>query len=91
MNYEKSITRFISACFFIYGACKHRKSQQAIQKNDVPEFRVPSALKLPSCELVVFIVIRTRKYMVTEGRNFKPFLEENNVIACYLFTKKTLT
>ena len=50
-----------------------------------------SALKLPSCGLVVFIGMNM--YTLTKGRNFKTFLRENYAVArgsCYLFTKKTL-
>ena len=53
------------------------------------EFPILSALKLPLCELVVFIDMET--YILTEGRHFKTFLKENYAIAldsCYLFTKK---
>ena len=50
-----------------------------------------SALKLPSCEIMVFI--GTNTYILTEGRNFKTFLKENYASAldsCYMFTKKNV-
>ena len=59
--------------------------------NYVPKFPIFSALKLSSFELVDFI--NMNMYMLTEGRNFKPFLKENYAIwavVTYLL-KKCLT
>lgn len=55
----------------------------------MPDFPILSAIKLTSCEQLVFTDI----YMsiLTEGRNFKIILKENYAVAlkgCYLFTKK---
>ena len=55
------------------------KSQQSIQKNYVSEFPILPALKLPLCGLVVFVDMNT--YILIEGKNFKTFLQENDVIA----------
>ena len=44
-----------------------------------------------TCRLVAFIDMNT--YILTEGRNFKTFLKENDATSldcCYLFTKKVL-
>ena len=41
------------------------KVQQGTQKRGLPEFLIPSALKLPSCGLVVFINMNT--YRLTPG------------------------
>ena len=61
------------------------------EKNCAPEFLILSALKLSSCELVVFVDMNT--YILTEDRNFKTFLKANYATAldgCYIFTKKIL-
>ena len=53
--------------------------------------KILSALKLPSCGIVVSIDMNM--YILTESRNFKTLLKENYAIAldsCYLFTKKML-
>ena len=55
------------------------KSQQSIQKNYVSEFPILPALKSPLCGLVVFVDMNT--YILIEGKNFKTFLQENDVIA----------
>ena len=85
---KKSITR----CTFLqHDSHMHLKSQRGIQKNCVSKFPVLSALKSPSCRLVVFIDMNTN--ILTEGRNFKTFLKENYAIAldsCCLFTKEML-
>ena len=50
-----------------------------------------SALKLTSCEIVVFTDMDT--YILKEGRNFKTFLKEIYAVvldSCYMFTKKML-
>ena len=44
-------------------------------KNCAPELLILSALKLPSCGLVVFIDMDT--FILTEGRNFRNFSKEN--------------
>ena len=49
-------------------------SQLGIQKNFIPVFPVLSALKLPSCSLMVFIDINT--YILTEDMSFKIFLKK---------------
>ena len=67
-------------------------SQLGIQKNFIPVFPVLSALKLPSCRLMVFIDINT--YILTEDISFKIFLKKNDATvfdSCYLFTKKCRT
>ena len=58
----------------------HQKCQQGTQ------FPILSALKIPSCGLDVCIDMTT--YIITEGRNFKALLKENNGMtldSCYLF------
>ena len=89
---EKSIMKytFLHCC----GARMYQKSQQTKHTNKMcskfsSSFIQP--LKLPYCVLVIFIDMTT--YILTEGKNFKTFLKENNAIAldnCYLFTKKML-
>ena len=62
------------------------KSHNKAHKNCAPEFLIPSALKLTSCELVVFIDMNA--YILIEGRSFKTILKENYAVAlnsCYLF------
>ena len=65
------------------------KSQQGTHKNFAPEFLILLALKLPSCELVIFMDINT--YILTESSgNFKTFFKENYAIAlcsCYMLKK----
>ena len=81
---EKGIMR---RTFLYRGTRVQEKSQQGIQENCVPEFPILSALKLPTYGLVVFIDMNT--YILTEGRSFRTFLEENYAIALNsYFTKK---
>ena len=76
-------------CTFLHhGALIHQNSQQVIQQSCVPDFPILSDLNLSSCGLVDFINMNT--YILTKGRSFKTFLEENYAIAlenCYFFTK----
>ena len=61
------------------------------KKNCVPEFSMLSALKLPSCGLL--ILIDMNRYILTEGRNFKTFLKANYAIvlySCYLLIIKNM-
>ena len=60
-------------------------------KNCAPEFPIFSALKLHSCDLVVFINMNA--YLLTEDKNLKTFLKENYSVgldSCYIFTKNML-
>ena len=60
-------------------------------KNCAPEFPILSALKLHSCDLVVFI--NKNAYLLTEDKNLKTFLKENYSVgldSCYIFTKNML-
>ena len=81
-------------CNFIIGAAQHawhHESYQGTQKYCAPEFLNISVLKLPSSEMVVFIV--TNLYTLTEGCNFKTPLKENYAIAldsCCMFIKKNV-
>ena len=52
------------ACFFVMHMW-HQKLQQGTQKGGLLEFLILSALKLPSCGLVVFINMNT--YRLTPG------------------------
>ena len=49
------------------------KSLSETQKNFVPEFPILSALKLPSCGLVIFIVTYCTYIHITKSRNVKIF------------------
>ena len=60
-------------------------------ENCASELLILSALKLPSCELVVFINMNT--YILTEGKHLKTILKESYLIgldSCYIFTKNML-
>ena len=57
----------------------HQKSQQSTRKKCAPEFLILSALKLPSCGLLVFTNMNT--YILTEDTNLKTFLKEKYLIA----------
>ena len=60
----------------------HQKSTQGTKKKIcTTEILILSALKLTSCGLVVFIVMNT--CILTEGKNFKTSLKENNIINCF--------
>ena len=57
--------------------------------NKAPQILIFSALKLNSCELVVFVDMNA--YILTEVRNFKAILKEIHAIAlgsCCMLTKK---
>ena len=80
---EKSITM----CTFIP---TERVSQPGIKKC-LPEFSILSALKLRSCELLVFIDMNT--YILIEDKDFWAFLKKNYAVAldsCYMFTNNKL-
>ena len=76
--------------------CAHLKMKSSFQDQIpdtkcVPEFSIFSALKLASCGMMVFTDMNT--YILTEGRNFKSFLQKKYAIAsdsCYLFTKENV-
>ena len=61
----------------------HTRGTKSLNKAQVkkcaPEFLILSALKLPSCELLVFTNMNT--YMLTEDTNLKRFLKEKYSIA----------
>ena len=59
--------------FLHCGTHKHQNSQRGTQITFFQPF------KLASCELVVFIDMKT--YVTEGGRNFKTFLKENYAIA----------
>ena len=63
--------------------CKHAPStkslKQGIQKNCITKFSILSALKLPSCGVVVFIDMNTFLY-----------LQKTEHFFCLLFTKEML-
>ena len=68
-------------------ACTKSPSK-AYERNYVSEFPLLSELKLALCGLVVFTDMKM--YILTEGRNFKTYLNENYPIAldsCQLFPK----
>ena len=57
------------------------KSLNETKKKFAPEFPILSAIKLPSCGLVIFIVTCCTYIHITEGRNVKIFWKENYAIA----------
>lgn len=73
--------------------CKHAPNvsrKKAYKKNCVPEFSILSALRNYLLLDLWFLAIDMNTCIITGGRIFKTFLEENNAIAlgnCYLFTK----
>ena len=76
-----------------YSCCtRGTKSLKKVhKKNCSPEFLIFSAVKLPSCELLVFIDMNT--FILIEGTNLWTFLKKNYGIALdsyYMFTKKML-
>ena len=75
MSSEKSSTR----CTYLRGASVAQKVSTRRTINYALEFIIFSALELPLCGLMVFIVMKT--YMLTESENFKLFLKENYQIA----------
>ena len=75
MSSEKSSTR----CTYLRGANVAQKVSTRRTINYALEFIIFSALELPLCGLMVFIVMNT--YMLTESENFKLFLKENHKIA----------
>ena len=70
---------YIARYTFLRGVRAAPIYQQGAQKNCVLEFLILSALKITSCELVVFIDMST--YILTESRNCKTLLKENYAAA----------
>ena len=68
---------------------QHQYINKAHKKNCALEFLILSALKITSCELVVFIDMTT--YILTESRNCETLLKENYAAAfdsSYLFIER---
>lgn len=88
-NLKIGITR---CTLFHCCACMHQKPEKSIQESCASKFRIISAFKLPSCELVGFYWY---KYVYTYRRQEILYILEKNygitLDSFHLFTKKCWT